>query len=135
MYAGAVLSAIATILALVTVSSLRDAIRKAHPLITAASVNKAEHFDVIAAVVVGIIAIGLWLWMASANKEGNGWARTTASVIFGLNTVATLAVVFRPNAMPSKAATAVIWLVGLAAVIMLWRRDSGNYYQSRAQVS
>jgi hypothetical protein len=135
MYVGAALSAVATILTLVTTGSLREAIHKAHPLLSAARVDKLEQFDVVAAVVVGVVGIGLWLWMAVANKEGNGWARITASLLFALNTVATLVVVFRPGAAPAKGATIVIWLAGLAVVILLWQRDSSNYYESSGRVT
>jgi hypothetical protein len=135
MYAGAALSAIGVILTLVTVGSIRAAIHKAHPLLSATRVHALGNFDVISAVVIGVIAMGLWLWMAFANKAGDRWARVTASVIFGLNTLAALIVVSRPEAALNKLAAVIIWLAGLATIVLLWQRESSNFYDSRTRVS
>jgi hypothetical protein len=135
MYVGAAFSAIGVILTLVTVGSVRTAIHKAHPLLSAARVHSLGNFDAISAVVIGVIAMGLWLWMAFANKAGGSWARVTASVIFGLNTLAALVVVSRPEAVLNKLAAIVIWLAGLAVIVLLWQRKSSNFYDSRTRVS
>ena len=49
------------------------------------------------AVVIGILAVGLWIWMARANAKGRTWARVVASVLFGLNTLSVLLAVARPH--------------------------------------
>ena len=87
MYAGAVISAISLIITLVTVGSLKTAIHNADPSLTATKLHSAEVAAVVVAIVFGLIGIGLWLWMARANKAGKNWARITATVFFGLDTL------------------------------------------------
>ena len=91
MYAGAAISAISLIITLVTVGSLKTAIHNADPALTAAKLHNAEVAAVVVAIVFGLIGIGLWLWMARANKAGKSWARITATVFFGLDTLSVLA--------------------------------------------
>jgi len=134
MYAGAALSALSFIIGVATVGSLRQAIIKASrtPL-TAAQVHAAEVVGVVVIVIFGLIGVGLWVWMAWANGRGRSWARVVAAVLFGLNTLGLLSVVIRPNAVGSKILDVVVWLVGLAATIYLWRPDSTQYYNSQSQ--
>src|SRR5438046_1463170 len=87
MYAGAVVSALSLIVSLVTIGSLRAALRRAEPSFTASQIHTAEVATVGAAVFFGLVGIGLWIWMALANRAGRSWARVLASVFFGLNTL------------------------------------------------
>ena len=87
MYAGAALSAIVVIVTLVTISSLKANILAHYPHYTAAQVHTAEVAGVITAIIGGLIAIGLWLWMAWANGRGRRSARIVAAVFFGINTL------------------------------------------------
>ena len=45
-------------------------------------------------IVLGLVPIALWLWMARANGRGRNWARSLSTVLFGLATL-TLTSVFR----------------------------------------
>jgi len=42
---------------------------------------------VVGGTITGLIAGGLWLWMAWANKRGRSWARILSTVFFGLLTL------------------------------------------------
>lgn len=134
MYAGAALSGIAVVISLVTIGSLKTAIENQNTGLTPSQVNTAEGVAIGAAVVGGLIAIGLWLWMAWANKAGKSWARIVSSVLFGLNTLFLLLSLSRPHASIGLALLLVIWLVGLGAVFFLWRRDSSAYYAASRPV-
>lgn len=131
MYVGAALSAVSLVISLALSGRIRSAVgtaaRKAKtskPL-TATQIHAIENFYVIIIVVILLIAIGLWLWMAWANGRGKGWARIVASVLFGLNT---LWLVFSVGRTGGPAIYFGIgWLVGLAALIFLWRRDTTQY--------
>ena len=129
MYAGAVLSALSFIIGLATIGSLKQAIIKAStkPL-TATQLHTAEVVGVATIIVLGLIGIGLWIWMARANGAGKSWARIVAAVLFGLNTLGLLSAVARPNAIGTKIFEIVGWIVGLGATIYLWRRDSSEYF-------
>ena len=60
-------ASIELIVGLITIGSVRSAIRKAFPHYTASQLHAAEVTSVAVAVVVGLISIGLWVWMARAN--------------------------------------------------------------------
>jgi len=82
---------------------------------------------------LGLIATGLWLWMARANKRGRSWARMMATVFFGLLTAGELALLFE-FLTHSSGSTLVVsflvayWLTGLSAVVLLWQRSSSDFY-------
>lgn len=131
MYAGAAATAISLILTLAFVHRLRSAIetslRQANtskPL-TAAQIHTAQTSGVVAVVVLLLIIIGLWVWMAWVNGKGRGWARIVATVLYGINTINFL-LSLRSLGGPSVL-IAIIWLIGLAALVFLWRRDTTQY--------
>ena len=136
MYAGAVVSAVSLIVGLATVGSLRSALHKSDPTLTSAQLHNLQTVVVAGSVAVGLISIGLWVWMALMNKAGKSWARIVATVLFGLDTLFLLLGVVRAGAAASSLVSILIWLIGLGAVILLWRKDSGEYIaaQSAPQV-
>lgn len=84
-----------------------------------------------------LIASGLWLWMAWANRGGRSWARIMATVFFGLLTAGGLAwlIIGLTGKIPSLTDVSIIvslflvyWLAGLSAVVLLWQRSSSDYY-------
>jgi hypothetical protein len=79
-------------------------------------------------VLVGVVAIALWLWMARANAAGRNYARISGTVFFGLNTVFLLLSLARPHASLGLVFNVLVWLAGLGAVIMLWRSESRPYF-------
>lgn len=128
MYAGAALSAIEFIIAFVTIGSYRSAIRKADPNYTASQVHSAEVVIVGTAVVVGLIGIGLWLWMAWANGRGQRWARIVSTVLFALSTLDLVGALARPHSVLGLLFSLLVWLAGLGAIVFLWRADSSAYF-------
>ncbi len=133
MYAGAALSFIELVVSLATVSRLKSAILNKYPHYTSAQVHSAEVVIVAGVVVEAVIAIALWLWMARANSNGRNYARITGSVFFGLYTLFLLISLRRPSAGVGLIFALLVWLAGLGAVIMLWRRESGAYFTPREQ--
>jgi hypothetical protein len=133
MYAGAALSFIELVVGLATIGSVKSAIQKAYPHYTAAQIHRLEVADIVVAVIVGVIAIGLWLWMARASLGGHNYARITGSVFFGLNTLFLLVGLARPHAGLGLVFSILVWLAGLGAVIMLWRRESGAFFTQPSQ--
>ena len=131
MYAGAIVSALSLIVGVATIGSLRSALKRANPSYTASQLHTAEVAGVVFIVVIGLIGVGLWIWMAMANKRGGNWARITATVFFGLNTLSLLAGFARPEPLASRLVGLLIWLIGLGAIVLLWRSDSTAFYQAR----
>jgi hypothetical protein len=82
-------------------------------------------------VVVGVVAIGLWLWMARASLSGRNYARITGTVLFGIYTLLLLSSLRRPGFALDLIFSVLQWLAGLGAVILLWRRQSGEFFSPR----
>ena len=85
----------------------------------------------------GLIAIGLWIWMAWANGHGRSWARVLSAVFFGINTlglIVSLAVrssVAEMHTAGSLIVGVVVWLIGLAAIVLIFNKKSGPFYQQQ----
>jgi len=79
----------------------------------------------------GGAVVALWLWLAFASKQGRPWARTVGTVLFGVDTLALLLTLGTPGIGGTKGIGVVIWLIGLVTVILLWRRQSSEYFALR----
>lgn len=130
MYAGAVVSALSLIVGLATIGSLHSELRTAYPKVTSSQLHTIEVATVVFIVIFGLIGVGLWIWMAMANKRGGNWARITATVFFGLNTISALVGLARPEAVASRLVGLLIWLIGLGAIVMLYRPDSTAFFKA-----
>jgi hypothetical protein len=128
MYAGAGLSFIELVVSMATVGSLRHNILTRYPHYTSSQVHTAEVVAVVSVVLEAVVAIGLWLWMARANAAGRNYARITGTVFFALNTFVLVLSLARPQASAGLVFYVLVWLAGLGAVIMLWRRESAPYF-------
>jgi hypothetical protein len=105
------------------------------------------------AIVVGVIAALIWLWIAWKNRAGRNWARIVATVLFALSCLGLpeLLTGGRLSTMPSTlpaadgatiavppldvpawliAAGVVNWLLGLAIIILLWQPAASRYYEA-----
>jgi uncharacterized membrane protein (UPF0136 family) len=76
-------------------------------------------------ILVGLVPIAMWLWMARAAGRGRNWARILSTVLFGL---ATLQLTGSRGVVPVFCA-ALTWLIGLAAVWLLWRQSSSAFFK------
>ena len=131
MYVGAAVSAVSLIISLVSIGGTKDAIRKARPSLTATQVNQLNTFIIALAVVSGVIGVALWLWMARANGQGKNWARILSTVLFGLATLDMFGVLSQPKTVLGLIFPLLTWLVGLGAIVFLWRRESTEFFKPR----
>lgn len=140
MLAGAGLTLIGAIIGLTQTSTIRDTIRTQHPDYSSSKVDAAVHAGVAFAAVFGLIEVGLWVWMAFANRGGKNWARITSTVFFGISCISIIGLLAASagGSGPFSAQKAsgigvaigvISWLVGLAAIIMLWNKQSGPYFK------
>ena len=128
MYTGAALSAVSLIVTVLNFHAIERVIRNASSTLTAQQVHNDAIVAVTIAVVESLIAIGLWVLMAWGNKNGQNWARITATVLFGLNTLFLLLSFVRATVSASLAFSVLVWLVSLGAIVMLWRKESSQYF-------
>lgn len=131
MYVGAALSVVGIVVAWATKSQLRDQIAAASPSLSSEDVESALTISLASATVVGLVAVGLWLWMAAANGAGRSWARVVATVLGGLGV---LSAVF--SLMTATGVTVVTQLLSLALavtiLVLLWRPASSAYFRARS---
>jgi len=136
MYAGAAASLIGIIVDMTTLSATKSAIIKRSPNLTATQVNNAEHVAIGVFIAGGLIGAALWIWMAQSNRAGKGWARIVSTVLFGIDTVGLLISAGGATTVSGGGATrfygVVVWLIGLAAIILLWQRASSDYFRRGA---
>ena len=86
------------------------------------------------------VVAGVWLWLAWANGRGYPWARPAFTALFGLLTAGLLFGLSEGVAShyalsytwPDVIAATVLWLVGLAAMLLLFGETARPYYQRRA---
>jgi hypothetical protein len=128
MYAGAALSAINLLVTLV----IFDAIERAFQDSSAAVTASDAHTFAVGASVLAVVETGLWLLMAYMNNLGRAWARISATVLFGLDTLLLLYGFARASISASQLFAVVVWLVGLSAIVLLWRRESAGFFASAA---
>ncbi len=83
-------------------------------------------------VVVGLIAVGLWVLNAVFNAKGAQWARILATVLGGLNIVFTLIGFVQPAPMLSRILSVVGLLLAIAIVVLLWRPENKPFYAPQA---
>jgi hypothetical protein len=136
MYVGALASLVGIIIDLLVRHSLRsyiaDHVSRNGKKLTAAQVNNTYHVELVALVVVGLIGIGLWIWLARSSKAGKSWARIVATVLFAIDTIGAF-VGLAGSALGGAGATRiyglVVWIIGLIAIVLLWQRTSSDYFK------
>jgi hypothetical protein len=157
MYVGAAVSTVTLIIALALIPAIKAALRTANPSLTAAQVSDVNTLITLA-MVFGLAVIALWLWMARAASQGRNWARILSTVLFGLATLGLIGA--RPQYPGGYLAHFVIgghvysvihsvfgatvlglivpvllWLVGFAAVWMLWRPASSTFFTAQGPLA
>jgi hypothetical protein len=68
--------------------------------------------------------------MAWASKRGKPWARILSSVFFAVSTLNTVAGFAQAGEPLNKVLTALVWLIGLGAIVLLWRPDASACYRA-----
>lgn len=143
MWAGAALALIGVIITLSFSSKIKTAVTKAavkanvtrrtdgKTLLTTSQIHSLANATVILLAVAGIIGVLLWVWMAWANNRGRNWARIVASVLFALDTISLLFEL-------GRASVTIIfiilgWLIGLVAIVLLWRKETSAYVNPRTR--
>jgi hypothetical protein len=138
MYIGAAASLVGIIVDLLARHSLRsylaDHATRNGKALTATQVTNTYHVELAALVVAGLIGVGLWIWMARSCQAGKNWARITSTVFFAIETISALtAVAGAGGAGAGRFYGILVWLIGLAVIILLWQRASSAYFKRPPQ--
>jgi len=133
MKVGAGLSALSLVVSLLTMGNVKEMIRKAGadsgaPL-TEAQVNAAGTAALVLAVILGLIGVALWLWMASANGKGKKWARVVATVFFVLSLISVLVNLTQGTTPALNLALGLITVIlGAYIIFLLYKKESTAFY-------
>jgi hypothetical protein len=90
-------------------------------------------------IVAYLVIVVVWVLMARFNRAGQAWAKWVASGLAALSTIETYSTV---NGLKGGetitvldivfiVGMVVLWVIGVLAVAMLWRSESGEYYRAR----
>jgi hypothetical protein len=132
MYAGAALAALDLIATLATIGSARGELHRANPHWTAVQLTAGVHSLILSNVVSWALTIAVWLIMARTNLAGRAWARNVATVLSALSSLTFVVYLHAPGSLIGKLLLAPMWLVGVAAATLLWRRESTAYIRAGA---
>jgi hypothetical protein len=139
MYAGAAVSAVELIVGLALI--IVDINAAARGRFLGDSLAGQKPLVITVWIVFGLVMIALWLWMARANGQGRNWARILSTVLFGLATLQLRGDFTQLVSHTGFGATVLyyasmalfvaVWLVGGAAVWLLWRPASSMFFKPR----
>ena len=127
MLAGAAAELAAVITVAVTASAVRAAVAARYP----AAVPAATVHEVLV-LACAPVAIGLWLWLAWANGQGQDWARMISAACFGLLSLVMLGNLSQHAATYAPAnmiAAAIVWAIGLVSVVLIFTPAAWRYYR------
>jgi hypothetical protein len=136
MYVGATVSTVNLILVLAFIGDIKAYHAVLGHRLTAAQVSDLNALVITLLIVSALIPIAVWLWMARANGQGRNWARRLSTVLFALATLNLTGAFGTPGIRESLVPVVfgpiipvLTWLVGLAAVWLLWRPASTAFFQ------
>jgi hypothetical protein len=141
MYAGAAVSTVELIIGLALIIVDIKAAARGRFLGHSLTAPQTRPLIITVWIVLGLVVIALWLWMARANGQGRNWARILSAVLFGLATLQLRGDLQQPVSHAGFGVTVLYygvtalsvagWLVGAAAVWLLWRPASSAFFKSR----
>ena len=136
MYVGAALSLLGIIVTFLSRDTIRDSVEKASrdatkPM-TSDQMDAAVALGVGFGVVLGLIGVALWLWMAAVNGRGRKWGRVVATVFFGLSVLSLLGSLVQKPPVLSLVLGLVSLLLGAYIIVLLYKRESTEYYEAQS---
>jgi len=131
MYVGAGVSALQILVSFFTIDSIRDQVRADNPDFTESQVNTGANVSLAFIVVVGLVSVGLWIWMAHENGEGKSWARIVATVFGGLGILGSLFTLLG-GGMGASLFAVVDLVLAIAILVLLYGREATAYYRARS---
>jgi hypothetical protein len=140
MYAGAAVSAVGLIIGLVLL--IIDIQVAVGGQFMGRSLTAQKPLVITVSMAFGLFVVSLWLWLARANGQGRNWARILATALFVLGTLQLRGASTQPVSHAAFGVTVLFyggvvtfvaaWLVGAAAVWLLWRPASTAFFKPPA---
>jgi hypothetical protein len=130
MYLGALAEIGVLVTVVLTEGSIRAAVLRRNPEVTTAQMHPLSGVFIVDIVGCSIVTV-IWLLLAWANGKGYGVARIVAIALFAISTAGMIVDAANDTALYAPAAliaAGVTWLIGLAAIVLLLRKESGLYF-------
>jgi hypothetical protein len=140
MCAGAAVSTVNLLILLAVIGDIKAYHTVLGYRLTAAQVSQMTTGAIAVGIISGLVPIVLWLWMTRANGQGKNWARVLSTALFGAATLDLTGAVGTPirvELVPmlfGPTLPVLTWLVGLAAVWLLWRPASTAFFRPEGVV-
>lgn len=131
MYVCAAVQLVGLLTLLLTLGSIKAAIVRQDPALTAAQWHAVVSAHVVPDTVGEPIAAVFWVWLAWANGRGRRWGRAVFAAFLAFTTLSILVSLAQGAAVFAPAATGVagaLWLLGVATLALLYHRRSGSYF-------
>jgi hydrogenase/urease accessory protein HupE len=129
MYAGAVASLAGVVIDVLSRGAIRSDLHTRNHDLTPSQLTTDAHAVLGGLIISALIAVGLWIWMALSCKAGKEWARTVSGVLFAIATIELILSGVLPSSGWARIYGLVVWLIGLAAILQLWRPESTAYFK------
>jgi hypothetical protein len=140
MLVGAAISTVFLVFAAIVTANVKSSLLRWNATLpkgkqyTTSQITDAANSYIATTIIIGLVAIALWLFMARMNRRGKNWARITATAFFVLWTYYTYVSIGQTRGSTTFIAALVlvvaIWLVGVASLILLWRPPSSEFFKS-----
>jgi hypothetical protein len=138
MYAGAALWTLTLIIvvALIAGDKAGGHLRWDGHTLTAAQLGHLKPLIITVTILSGLVEPAVWVWMARADGQGRNWARILSTVLFGLATLQLVGIYRTPGSrvgfgmeVLGLIVPTLGWLIGLAAVWLLWRPAASAFFK------
>lgn len=83
----------------------------------------------VAGAIGAVLGATLWIVHAVATRKGQQWARITGTVLFAVGALFFLIGLVQPAPALSRGMGVLQQLIGLAAVVLIWRRPSTDFVE------
>lgn len=138
MWAGAALSVVSLVIGLLTLGSLKDNIREQlidnNDTYSQSDLDTAYNVAIGSVIVVSLLGVALWLLMARANGNGSKWARVVATALGVLNVLFVIVAVAQGQSTTLSLVISVIGAgLAIAILVLLWRKESTEFYNANSR--
>lgn len=135
MYVGALISLLSGLSAIFQKDSIKDQVRDALKENGGdmSTLDSVVNVGIVTSIIIGIIGALLWIFMAVMNGKGKSWARIVATVLGVLGVLFTLLGLTQNTSTPVSMVLGILTaLVAIAVLVLLWKRESSEYYQAQS---
>ena len=131
MFTIAAISIISTIVTLVTRSDLKKRIEKANPDVSSSRLDSLLNDAIAIGVVIGLVFLVLYVWLAFQVRAGKNWARIVTWVFAGLGVLGALGSLASTETPISRVLSLISGIIDVVIIVLLAQGASNRYFKPR----